>query len=253
MAKPKFKISTERLQKKMRQYERIVGQEMPMIVKRQARLLCVELGKQTQPFGNGSKAKEQGEGAVKTDVNSLFIALNDFWWDKSREDGAKFLFRKDGQAVMANAATVAASLSQMAEHHRKNRNRHSGRARKIRVDKQAFAEEAKLKSFIKQLQKSVGMAKAGWAKCAQLIGVTGNPLRGFPAWVKRHVSKADGRIVDRSKGRNPTVKITNKIGYVSKVLSSSQIAIANNMQRGKMMREMNKAIKYELTRKAGLA
>lgn len=230
MAKAIIKVSDEKLHRKMREYERVVGQGMPLIVKREARLLCVELGRQTQPFGNGSDSKSVVEAGINIGLGGLFFSV-----DKITKRTRNLL-----------------SISEAKEFRRANKRK--GRAVRLSLpEKKTILERDRAKLFA-ELKKRAGWAKSGWAKCAQLIGVTSNPLRGFPAWVKRHVASVPGSVLDKTRsGWNPRVTLSNRVKYASSVLSSFQVRNATNVQRGKMIRSMSRAIRYELTRKAGLA
>jgi len=230
MAKPIIKVSDEKMHRKMREYERVVGQEMPQIVKREARLLCVELGRQTQPFGNKKDSKDVVESGINVGLGGLFFSV-----DKVTSRTRNLLSISEAKAF-------------------RKANKRKGRAVRLHQSKRMTIMQADRAKLLAELKKRAGWAKAGWAKCAQLIGVTSNPLRGFPAWVKRHVAAAPGYVTDKTRsGWNPRVTFSNQVKYASSVISAFQVRNASNVQRGKMIRSMSRAIRYELTRKAGLA
>lgn len=71
-----------------------------------------------------------------------------------------------------------------------------------------------LQQHIARQQKKAGLAKGGWATCARLLGGT----RGIPGWVSRH-KKAQGSIIDQTKGKDPSVTLVNGVPYSREILA----------------------------------
>jgi hypothetical protein len=110
-------------------------------------------------------------------------------------------------------------------------------------------------TYIKQVQKKVGLTKAGWAKCAELIPLNrvSSATRGIPAWVTRNIGRASGHIVDQSANKkNPKVQMTNSTPWASQCISPTQAVASLNLARNKFVEYMNQQIKYELRQQAKL-
>ena len=118
-------------------------------------------------------------------------------------------------------------------------------------------EKSQLKAYIKEVQKKVGIAKAGWAACAMKLGgtrgrmatnVEGNEQQAVPAWVKRHAGdRASGTVIDQADnfllGR---INMINHVPWVSNCLSDGQAQQAIDMQAEKMRRAMDYAFQADL-------
>jgi len=101
------------------------------------------------------------------------------------------------------------------------------------------------------VKKNVGIAKSGWASCANQIQVDQKQARtaGIPAWVTRHASTRNGHIKDNSKDRgNPRVTMTNKVPWTSQNLTPNETMKSLNSARDNFVKYMNKAIRAELKR-----
>ena len=64
----KFKFESLKFEQIMKDYATIREVTIPDAVMINARLLCVELGRRTQPFGIDDKAKLTGEKAITRDL-----------------------------------------------------------------------------------------------------------------------------------------------------------------------------------------
>jgi hypothetical protein len=142
--------------------------------------------------------------------------------------------------------------------HRSARNRTTGRVNKRRASLHlVIGAEKDLEKYRKEMISRVGLTKAGWAKCADLIPITGrasSSTRGIPQWVKRHRNKlASGTVSDKSNDPiNPRVVMTNTTPWCSRVLTPANAQKALDIARNKFVEYMNKQIKYELRQKAKL-
>jgi hypothetical protein len=118
-------------------------------------------------------------------------------------------------------------------------------------------EKAKLKAYVKEVQKKVGIAKGGWAACAMQLGgtqgrmetnVPGVQQQAVPAWVKRHAGKrAAGTVIDQADnfitGR---INMINHVPWVSNCLSDQQAQQAIDIQAEKMRRALDYAYQADL-------
>ena len=115
--------------------------------------------------------------------------------------------------------------------------------------------EDQLEKYITYTQRKVGLTKAGWAKCADLIPLsrTSSATRGIPQWVTRNKSRATGFIKDNSfHPVNPKVQMTNTTPWTSNVLTPKQAQNALNLARDNFVKYMNQTIKGTLRAQAKL-
>tara|TARA_R110000868_G_C10790259_1_gene756239 strand:+ start:198 stop:1103 length:906 start_codon:yes stop_codon:yes gene_type:complete len=142
--------------------------------------------------------------------------------------------------------------------HKNARNPVTGRVDKRKGNMHlAIGHRGDLEKYKREMAGRVGLSKAGWAKCADLISIPGRvsaATRGIPKWVKRHRNKlASGTISDKSNDPiNPRVVMTNTTPWCSRVLTPANAQKALDIARNKFVEYMNRQIKYELRQKAKL-
>jgi hypothetical protein len=284
---------TRDLRGRMEQWSRLVGKEMGEGLKQFARVACVNLANTTQPYsgtGDEKTGRSLGEKAVEVDISKVFyspepyggfvnglseVAHESFAGRAARSkrgfdaDAATLAFtnRVNGYAAAGNTAAlrklakdfnwqgvidqVDPALHQAA--------RRPPRMKVGKADTKMYlvigGRKTAIATYIKQVQKKVGLTKAGWAKCAELIPLNrvSSATRGIPGWVTRNKARASGSIVDLSANKtNPKVQMTNATPWASLCISPGQAVAALNLARNKFVEYMNRQIKYELRQQAKL-
>ena len=266
---PKFKFETKGLQNILEEYAELREQTIPDAVVASARLLCVELARRTQPFGDKDNAKKAGEKAIIRDllgrggggsVRAGLFASGDFndgmgyeWYATGPH--VRLFISKDGYAYGTDKSFFKQDVSQgeMRAFHKSKfvngkMSSAGGRDRSIGrwkfLDKW-FVPKAALTSYVDSQILKVGWAKAAWAACArELRKVTsGSATRGIPSWVTRHDSP-NSDVVDNSRNlTNPSVTLINATKYASDVLPASEVQNAKNIVIGKMVNQMRNILK----------
>jgi len=226
----------------------------PEVLRAQGRLVAVNLAYQTQPFGEAA-GRKQGEGKVLTDLLRIYAPMGyvfkkieeqsrqmavAFWAmvKSNRKDDAKKLLERVNlpqfsQAEIGPMDSGAAHREAKAPIPRRPRVGRSQRPLLIVEQAQKF------NSYVKLVQQRVGMAKAGWAACAKILG----GMRGLPQWVTRHAGKRSaGSVLDRTQGSSPSITMTNHVPWVDKCLNEGQMQRALDIQAGKMMKAVDMAM-----------
>ena len=273
----KFKFESVKFEQIMKDYATIREVTIPDAVSVSARLLCVELARRTQPFGDDNKAREGGEKAITRDlvggrsssaVHSqrrvgIFGAIGDAmdvaggyaWYKKG--DNVRLFVGKDGFAYGTEKMMFRpdASQSDMRTFHKKNfvngktssagsRTKNIGRWKFL--DKM-FVSKEMLTEYIQSTIKKVGIAKAGWANCAlQLKKVNKGKLTAdIPPWVIRHTADfKNGKTEDlTSDPQNPRVIMTNTTPWASSVITESEKHTAVGFVTSKMKKQIEYALK----------
>lgn len=261
-----FQVDDRDFRSSLRRYALAKKMEFAEAIKRQARLIAVNLAFQTQPFGNES-GKMAGEGAIISDLmpkqgsnRGIFKPLNKFWMSEAirmrqyaPENFVRRFTTKDGRVWLSEEDQILTTRSAIAGFHqsmrttsRKRPTRAGTQTRDIgrhKAGNRGVAEISQLMSYVKTVQKKVGIAKSGWASCAKQIGGT----RGIPQWVTRHANKRQaGSVIDSSKanGNEQYVLMQNNVPWIDKCLTQSQMQRALDIQREKM----NVAIEKTLQR-----
>jgi hypothetical protein len=269
---------TADLRGRLATYAQIVGKETSEAVRQFARVACVNLATNTQPFGSGKGDREPGEKAVEVDISKVFYTPQDGGFGNTlkeivgaskRSDVAKQKFntRIDGYIQSNNLAAITKLARDFGWRgtlfdevdpslHQNARRSPRGRVSKRRGAMHMIigGNEALAEYKAKQKHK-VGLTKAGWAKCATMIPLkrASSPTRGIPQWVTRHLGRASGSIVDNSYVQdNPSVTMTNGTPWTSQVLSESSARDAMQIARHKFVQYMNHQIRYELRAQAKL-
>ena len=279
----KAMTNTADLRGRMEVWAKLVKKETGTGIKQFARVACENLAFNTQPYGKDDGAKKKGEHAVDVGVSNVYYTTKDkgfaagilkvaeasYAKKQSKNGFAAFKSRLDGYIGSNNVGALTKLAADFGWRnvlfdefdktlHKNARNKSTGRVKKRRASLHlVIGAEKELERYRKEMMARVGLTKAGWAKCADLISVPGrvsSATRGFPQWVKRHRNKmAKGRIVDKSNDAgNPRVVMTNLAPWTSRVLTPANTQAALNIARDKFVEYMNRQIKYELRQKAKL-
>jgi hypothetical protein len=259
----KVTVSTEKALRKLKEYERVTGKTIAQSVRNHGRLLGLELMRQAQPFykkKDDAKAFERGDGAVRKDMNMIFVILNSYWMSrfKDAKEVNESLYNKAGQPWLTDKYRIANTLSEIRAWHKSQRSKTNGRPSK-RGDKTIgrHKEHEYMVTTLDLLQrakdetaKAVGWAKAGWAKAAQECKAdtkAAAKLSGIPNWISRHLSGARGTAEDKTNNaKNPHVRLRSGVPYMSRILSQNQINGTLNQSRKNWISMMSRAIKAEL-------
>ena len=253
----------------MTDYAEILKKTIPDSVALNARLLCVELARRTQPFGNSEDVKKTGEKAIVRDLlgrggsgttrAGLFMGSN-----ASEDEGFKYYAKgpnvrlfisKDGHAYGTDKTFFRpdASHQEMRTFHKGkfvngkmssagSRTRDVGRWKF--VEKMVVGKDA-LKAYVDKQILKVGWVKSAWAACANELPsvISGQATRGIPAWVTRHDSPNSDVVNLLSDKKNPRVRMTNHTSYASQVCPPGEQLKASQVVVAKMKKQMNIILK----------
>ena len=289
-------VETGDLRKRMAEYARIVGKNVNQELRRHARIACVELANTTQPFGKSKEARLLGEKAVEVDISKVFytaepyggfvngiseIAHKSFSARAAKSGGRfnadeaalKFTDRVNGYAASNNTRALKKLAKDfgwrgVVDHpdpalHQAAR---GGSRKKVRKQKGEMhlilgGRKTALQTYINKVKSRVGMAKAGWAVCAEKIpdlGLASSVTRGIPQWVTRNKnapaparSSIDASTTFRASN-NPRVVMRNAVPWTSQNLAPSAARTALQIARNKFLKMMNIQIRYVLRQQAKL-
>jgi hypothetical protein len=271
--------NTSDLRGRLSQFSRIVGIEKSEAVRQFARVACVNLATETQPYGNDRSGKDIGEAAVARDIYKVYYPATGSKFlnqaaraveghdarkgkkssvDKFRNRMLRYQMEGNDGALAKIAADIGYTRAMVdsfdPSYHQSVRDGR-GRVRGANPYLVIGSGERDMERYISQTQRKVGLTKAGWAKCAEAIPLTraSSATRGIPQWVTRNLSRASGHIVDESqKLGNPSVTMTNATPWTSMVLTPKQAQEALKLARVNFVKYMNTAIKKTLRAQAGL-
>jgi len=273
----KFKFESLKFEQIMKDYAEIREVTIPDAVMLNARLLCVELARRTQPFGADDKAKLTGEKAITRDlvggrsssavhsrrragifgiIGAAMQEAGGYAWYKTGENVRLFV-GKDGYAYGTEKSYFRpdASMTDMRSFHKKffvNGKMSSAGSRDKTIGRwkfldKMFVSEATMNAYKETVLKKVGIAKAGWASCALKLKKVnkGSLIAGFPKWVTRHTGDFDnGRVQDMTADKkNPRVEVTNKTPWASDVIPVSEELRAKSVVATKMKKQMEAILK----------
>jgi len=281
-------VDTSDLRERMRVWGDLVGKETSEGLRQHARIACVTLANTTQPYSGkdeegdsmSKEGKRVGEQSILNDVSKVFYTANEptRGYENSlkqkvdqsrRSDKAKESFKAKIERYCRSNNTEG--IAWLARFFKTERVQFDGFDRQIYESARTGARrnvpkktkmlslvigaDGELQKFKEERMKRAGMAKAGWAVCAEKIPLqrTSPGTRGIPQWVTRHKGRASGSIEDHSNDpTNPKVRMTNEMPWVSKLLTPAEANKALDMTRNKFVKYMNTQIKYELKKQAGL-
>lgn len=277
-----FKLEDKEFSRSLVRFYRQFSGDLAKIIRAQARLVAVNLVFQTQPFGGskptpGKQADEQisgkqlGEGAIQRDLNDLYTTPKRVFYliREHSVQAAKAFYRLMTERKFLQAQNILDRLQvtglrgvrvgdfDAGALHRSRLRPIPGRPR-IKTNQKPeliVPDQKAINAYAKEIQKRVGMAKAGWAHCAQQLGGTsgqtstnifGKQQVMVPKWVKRHIANPSlGQVNDQSSARpNAYVEMTNTVPWINKCLSAGQMQAALDIQREKMEAAIQKAEEY---------
>ena len=248
----------------MEEYAKIREKSIPDSIRLHARLLCVELSMRTQPFGKDDRGKDNGEASITRDlVGKAMQRAGLFGVCSGNETRYRtgnvrlFVYGGDAYGTDTTFYRPNASTDDMKAFHRqhfKNGKVSSAGSRTIDTGRWKFVEKmyvnkATLGNYLESVKKKVGIAKSGWARCAEQLPkvVSGSMTRGIPAWVTRH-DKSNGKVIDNSNDlANPSITMTNTTPYASDVLPYGEIVIALTDVKIKCVKQLEMILKKRKT------
>lgn len=255
----KFKFESLKFEQIMKDYAEIREVTIPDAVMLNARLLCVELARRTQPFGDEQTA---GTTRIKNDIGKIIKNTDqlDEYADRigsqkikerlksliksGRFDIVETILRNIGFLNKWTGMEVIGG-SKIKSVHNEARNKTTGRT-KSRGSKLFIASNSDQEIYIAEVQKRVGMSKGGWANCAtQLKRVNkGSLLSTFPKWVIKAMKSGSGSVQDiTSDLKNPRVEMTNNIPWASNVIPKSEEEFARAVVVTKMKKQLETILK----------
>jgi len=257
MPRPIVKIDDAKMLRKMKQYERFVGKDVRTLVHNAGRLCALELAKNTAPKGAGVAAKKQGEKRISKDFKGIFTIVNPTWWRaviRMGKEGREVLVNERTKAVWATDSQETIPSADAARSFHKSNRGSDGKAKRLGMLDRAIIRQSALSKYLKETLRKVGFSKAGWGVVAIACKADARqPLRGIPAWVRRHMGTARGNISEsRGTGFSWQIKLRNRVRYSRETLSNTGQSFAVNLARRKFFSMMNHAIRKQKAKEAGL-
>lgn len=259
----KFKLTNLKFEKMMQDYAKIRETTIPDAVHANARLLCVELARRTQAFGHDSEEKQNER--IRKDISNIIKPPVYFlkFLQKTTSEKLKAALKKSyfanrwtdlsdtlAKVGMGSESFTLVSGDALRGIHKVNRNKSTGRVYKRPSKFYLASDSSALSNYIAERQKLAGLAKSGWAECANQLRkvVSGALTRGIKPWVTRH-SRGLGSVSDNTANLfRPTVRLTNKLPWADKVIRPSEQLMAQSVVAEKMKRQMAMILKKRITK-----
>jgi hypothetical protein len=263
----KLTIDQKRLTKALALWGKLNREEQARELRKSGRALAVRLANVTQPYGMDTNAKKKGENAVLSDIAEITKPLNKHWYEEAQRmrqfDPGAFRRRfttKDGR-VWLEEQDVELNASNIKKFHQSMRNKSSGRTslagtfdrgvgRHGAANRGYVLDKVQAK-YIKETQKKVGIAKAGWAECASMLGGFASVKGvGFvQGWLRKLIAKY-GRgsvtITDRY------VELKNTVPWIGRALHRSSLRKTLDIQRETLAKSVIAIVKHK-SKEAGFA
>lgn len=216
-----------------------------------ARVIARSLATSTQPYGLGRAALMTGRAAVARDIARVFISPSTFYESLEKEDPATAArFWQAWKARDLSAAERIAADSRAGsgleiqqrpdprthQARRGSRGRVQGkRASALVLDPQALAD------YRRQIERRVGLTKAGWAGAAAAAGAGG----GFPAWASSTHSPMRGSATRREDPRRPRIVLHNDVEWAREALPASQEEAAVSIAEDRLLARLEIILRKE--------
>ena len=260
-------LDRKKIDKAISLWGKLNAEEQARELRKSGRSLAVRLANATQPFGLNAQARKKGENAVLDDIASITKPLNRHWMNEAvrmkQLDPAAFRRRftnKDGK-VWLQEEDMELNSSSIKRFHQSMRNKGDGRTRRAgqgdlnigrhTAANRGFILQVQQQKYIKETQKKVGIAKAGWAECASRLGGF-DSVKGVGSiqnWLQKLISKyGSGSVVITDN----YVKLTNSIPWIGRALGRSALRKSLDIQRETLAKSVIAIVKHN-SKKAGLA
>jgi len=261
----KFKFQNLKFEQIMKDYATIRETTIPDAVHLNARLLCAEFARRTQAFG---KDENVGTERVRKDISNIIKPPVYFlqFLGKTQNQRLKKNLTKNFNARnwtglkstlaavrMGSEAFTVVDGGNFSAIHRENRNPKTGRAFKRPKQFYLAADSTTLFNYIKDRQKMVGFAKAGWAECALQLKkvISRSQLYDFEKWWVRN-KPGTGSIVDNTgNAAAPTVTLTNSLPWADSVLRTTEQLHGMAFVAQKMKKQMEIILKKRQLKLSG--
>jgi hypothetical protein len=225
-------ISVEDLEfrRKLQRFQELTGKSLGDVLREQAKLLAERLMRLTYP-----KSASQGKKRVAIDIGRVY--LQNEWFEnifqftnQSLQTRITNLVRgrqqADLEAIFRNSPKLVRIHIEPFDPGKHKAARRGGRVNLPAPFSFPLQSQSKVRKYVSQEKKNVGLAKSGWGSCFQQLG--GSP----PSWLARPAGFVD----DRSDSPdNPYITLTNKISYFEAIDSKGNIVSRALAGRGQSM------------------
>jgi hypothetical protein len=240
-------------------YQSAMNKSWADSIKGAGRLLAIQLGAQTQPWGGFtgkgitrvqySKGFEAGKHAIMRDVGRVFASgsvIYDQLMMKSRAQASAYWMLmnrgqiNDAERILRDNGIDAPTIKKPDESMHKSRRDRQGHILKKNSPSAVVFDEKKIDTYSRTIARRVGTAKSGWAQCADELGGT----RGIAQWAKRNRSSSTGSVVDNSRSlNNPSIILQNHVRYVENLCRASAVARAVEEVRVNLLQKLEETLK----------
>jgi hypothetical protein len=200
------------------------------VVRQFTKLFVGDAIKLTPPTGNApftenlNDQKKAGEMAVKNDINRGFTEIESLGIVKDPDNKVgQSLKRYARRQEFGKLETLIKRIGFKGKfaafptprRHLETRDRY-GRVRKGKDSATLIMRTGSVAPFIKQVQRLVGRAKAGWGNAARALGLP------IPQWIARHAEP--GEVIDESRNlQNPSMTVSNHVPFAQHHNRTNQI------------------------------
>jgi hypothetical protein len=265
----KLTMNEKKLTKALALWGKLTKEEASREIRKSGRVLAVRLTNKTQPYGMDSITRAKGQNAILKDIKEITKPLSKYWFEEAKRmrqfDPGAFRRRfttKEGR-VWLEEQDVELNRSNIKEFHQKMRNKSNGRTSQAglfdrTIGRHGAAHRGYLlqnvqKKYIEQTQKKVGIAKAGWAQCAGLLGGFDKPKGGkvgrIQKWIQKLIPKyGSGSVINTDK----YVILNNSVPWIGRVLTRADLKDSLDIQRQALAKSVIAIVKHN-SKKAGFA
>lgn len=263
----KMTVDTAKIDKALKLWTKLTLEERTRELRKSGRALAVRLANATQPFGLDATARKKGENAILKDISLITKPLDKYWYEEAvrmrKYDPQAFIRRfktKDGR-VFLQEEDVPLDASTIKGFHQKMRIKSTGRTSRAGTKtrdigrhgeaNRGFVLQPILLKYIKETQRKVGIAKAGWAECAAMLGgfdrVQG--VGRIQNWLQKLIAKyGSGTVLVTDK----YVSLTNSVPWITRALDRSTMRKTLDIQRNTLAKSIIAIMKHT-SKKAGFA
>ena len=260
-------LDERRINKALKLWKKLTQEERAKELQKSARSLAVRLANATAPYGLDADARAKGENAIIADIASITRPLSKYAFGEAERmrkydpEAFKRRFTTKTGKVWLEEQDVPLDLSTIKQFHKSMRNKSTGSTTKAglfdrtigrhKAAHRGFIVKTQQQRYINQTKKKVGIAKAGWAECAAILGgfqsVKG--VGSIQKWLQKLIANYGRGTVHLD---NDSIQIRNSVPWIRRVLSNSAMRKSLDISRKALAKSVIAIVKHN-SKKAGFA
>jgi hypothetical protein len=249
------KIESKEVERQIRAIGKLFGDTNEAMICRWGVSVCRDLVKQTQAWGDDTKAKQKQQDAIRKDANRAVYSVTKTTYVNGVASGKLSGLVINGELITFTPDRVLKTAQEVVDFIDLNRTNRKNRVPTMKRNMKAIASAANVNKAVAIKTRRAGVAKGGWIGAG--LAIAAKQRKGSKITIGKKVAgyahkfKSGGTVQLTRSEWNPIGKFTNNIPYVSTdyVLKRRDAANAINEGGRKTVQWYQTALAARLKRK----